>query len=149
MPRDDLRKGRVSLAGNAYHVTICTHGREQWFKDIYTGRIPVKHLQQLQSEKEINTIAWVVMPDHVHLLFQLGQHHNLSEVIKRFKGRSAIDINRHLHRKGTFWQAGFHDHGVRKEEDLKNIARYIVANPLRAKLVERIGDYPLWDAVWM
>ncbi len=29
------------------------------------------------------------------------------------------------------------------------MARYVVANPLRAGLVERIGDYPLWDAIWV
>ncbi len=43
----------------------------------------------------------------------------------------------------------FHDRAMRKEEDLKAAARYIVANPLRAGLVERCGDYPLWDAVWL
>lgn len=47
------------------------------------------------------------------------------------------------------WQAGFHDHAVRREEDLAGIARYIVANPLRAGLVDAIGDYPLWDALWL
>jgi putative transposase len=32
---------------------------------------------------------------------------------------------------------------------MTSIARYIVANPLRAGLVERLGDYPHWDAVWL
>ena len=32
---------------------------------------------------------------------------------------------------------------------LRDVARYIVANPLRAGLVERVGDYPYWDAVWL
>jgi putative transposase len=47
------------------------------------------------------------------------------------------------------WQDGYYDRALRKEEDLQQIARYIVANPLRAKLVNKIGDYPLWDAVWL
>ncbi|MGH8412134.1 MAG: REP-associated tyrosine transposase, partial [Pseudomonas sp.] len=38
---------------------------------------------------------------------------------------------------------------IRRDEDLPAVARYIVANPLRAGLVEKIGDYPLWDAVWL
>jgi hypothetical protein len=29
------------------------------------------------------------------------------------------------------------------------MARYVVANPLRAGLVKRLGDYPLWDAIWL
>jgi hypothetical protein len=37
---------------------------------------------------------------------------------------------------------------LRQEEDIKNIARYIIKNPIRAQLTTRIGDYPLWDACW-
>lgn len=47
------------------------------------------------------------------------------------------------------WQANYYDHAVRQEEDLHKMARYMVANPLRANLVSHIGDYPLWDAVWL
>ena len=42
-----------------------------------------------------------------------------------------------------------HDRALRRDEDLLAVARYIVANPLRAGLVRRVGDYPLWDAVWL
>ena len=46
-------------------------------------------------------------------------------------------------------QDGYHDHALRQEEDLRAVARYIIANPVRAGLVERIGDYPHWDAAWL
>ena len=36
-----------------------------------------------------------------------------------------------------------------KDEDLKSIARYIVANPLRAELAQEIGEYPHWDSIWL
>ena len=73
----------------------------------------------------------------------------LSAVVKTFKARTAQDINGYLGIRGALWQKGFYDHGLREEEDLKDIARYIVANPLRAGLVEKIGDYPHWDAMWL
>ena len=44
---------------------------------------------------------------------------------------------------------GYYDHAIRKEEDIKGLAHYIIANPLRAGLVTNINDYPHWDAVWM
>ena len=47
------------------------------------------------------------------------------------------------------WQPNYHDHAVRQDEDMRKMARYIVANPLTANLVERLGDYSLWDAVWL
>jgi hypothetical protein len=37
---------------------------------------------------------------------------------------------------------------IRREEDLVSIARYIVANPLRAGIVKSVREYPHWDAVW-
>ena len=47
------------------------------------------------------------------------------------------------------WQAGYYDHALRIEEDIQTVARYIVANPIRAGLVQKIADYPHWDAVWL
>ena len=47
------------------------------------------------------------------------------------------------------WQKGFHDRAVRQEDDLPAIARYVVANPVRAGLVTKTGTYPHWDAIWV
>lgn len=58
-------------------------------------------------------------------------------------------VNKLLGRKGAVWQEGYHDHAVRSEEDLRKLARYVVANPVRAGLVERLGNYSLRDACWL
>ena len=69
--------------------------------------------------------------------------------MKRIKGASARALNDRLGRHGALWQPGFYDHALRKDEDRLGTARYIVANPLRAGLVQRLGDYPHWDSVWL
>jgi REP element-mobilizing transposase RayT len=79
----------------------------------------------------------------------LSESHDLSSVVKQLKARSAQRINAHLQRRGALWQKQFYDHAIRDDEDLRQIARYIVANPLRARLVDKIGHYPHWDAVWL
>jgi REP element-mobilizing transposase RayT len=84
----------------------------------------------------------------MHWLVTL-QSGDLPALVQRIKGRSAIAINRSLGSQGQIWQKGFHDHALRKDEDLQKVARYIVANPLRAGVVEKLGDYPLWDAIWL
>ncbi len=38
---------------------------------------------------------------------------------------------------------------LRNDEDLTTVARYLIANPVRAGLVDRAGMYPFWDAVWV
>ena len=150
MPYDDLRKGRYSEQQRAYFITTVLDERERrYFADYFCGRCVVHEMRSLHDEGKVCSLAWVIMPDHVHWLFQLGDEMDLSSVIKHFKARSAHRVNDYLHRHGTLWQKSFHDHAVRKDEDVQGIARYIVANPLRAGLVKHIGDYPLWDAIWL
>jgi REP element-mobilizing transposase RayT len=91
------------------------------------------------------------MPDHFHGLLRLNNSppDDLSQVMKFVKGQSGRMINKHLDRSGKLWQTGFHDHALRNEEDRLHIARYIVANPLRAGLVGCLADWPHWDSVWL
>lgn len=89
------------------------------------------------------TLCFVLMPDHLHWLFVLDNRLTLSTAVGQFKSHSARRLG------GPTWQPGFHDHAMRREENLVVLARYIVANPLRAGLVEHIGDYPHWDACWL
>ena len=107
-----------------------------------------RNLQRPDRREDACSLCWVVMPDHVHLLLQIGES-DLSRLVRQFKGRTGLQLNREIGRKGRFWAPGFHDHALRREEDVKGIARYIVGNPLRAGLVERVGDYPYWDAAWL
>jgi REP element-mobilizing transposase RayT len=88
------------------------------------------------------------MPDHLHWLIQL-QDGSLDRLMQRFKSRSAKRVNARLGTDGQVWQKGYHDHAVRVEDDIRQLARYVVANPVRAGLVRRVGDYPLWDAIWL
>ncbi len=149
MPRDDLLKGRVSISGHAYHITTCTEGRLPLFQDFHNGRLLVTEMRQLNDAQLVSSLVWVIMPDHLHWLFQLNEPLNLSALIKKLKARSSLAINARNGWQGSFWQRGFHDHAIRRDEDLRAVARYIIANPLRAGLVKHIGDYPLWDAIWL
>ena len=144
----ELRKGRVSTPGHVYLVTSTTHHRRPLFRDIAIGRLLVREMRCLVEESAVDSLAWVVMPDHFHWLFGLKAG-TLHASMRRLKSRSAIAVNRFIGESGRVWQAGYHDHALRAEEDIKDVAQYIVANPLRARLVTRIGDYPLWDAAWL
>jgi len=94
-------------------------------------------------------MAFVVMPDHLHWLVQLIGERSLSESVGVIKSCSARNINAGVGREGTIWQRGFYDRAIRKDDDLAGIARYIIANPLRAGIVTSVADYPLWDAIWL
>jgi len=94
-------------------------------------------------------LAWVLMPDHAHWLLQLQGGETLATVVSRLKAASARSANEVLNRSGPLWQRAYHDRALRKDEQILAAARYLVANPLRAGLVRRLGDYPYWNAVWL
>lgn len=144
----DLRRGRNSQINRPYLITAVTNQRNPIFNDFDTACLLISELRTISREMRIESLAWVIMPDHLHWLFVL-RHTIISEVVRRVKGRSAYAINRHRGYHAKVWQKGFHDHAIRRDEDLKAVARYIIANPLRAGLVKDIGDYPFWDAVWL
>ena len=106
-------------------------------------------MHAFSSGNEFRLLSWVVMPDHVHCLLQLGERRDLSSVVRFMKSRSAMVVNKTGRRTGMVWDRGFHDRAIRREEDILPAARYIVMNPVRAGICRKVGDYPFWDAVWI
>ncbi len=144
-----LRTGRHSEVGRGYLLTTVTQGRLPTFEPLTPARLAIAALHDCDETGLSSTLAFVLMPDHLHWLVQL-QRGTLADLMRRFKSRSAAAIN---HDRGTpgqaLWQAGFHDQALRDGQDIRAVARYVIANPLRAGLVQRVGDYPHWDAVWV
>ena len=89
------------------------------------------------------------MPDHFHWLFELPAGPTLSSTVQKAKSMTTRCLRQTGSFAGPVWQRGFHDRAIRKDEDLRTAARYVIANPLRAGLAESIGDYPFWDASWL
>ena len=142
-----LRRGRFSEPGRIYLVTTVTASRRPYFGDFACGRLVVNALRG-EHERAL-TWAYVVMPDHLHWLVEIRDCAALSQTVRNVKSVSAHRLARRLGSTGPIWQRGFHDHALRRYEDLAQVARYVVANPLRAGLVDRLGEYPLWDAAWL
>ena len=144
----DLRKGRYSEPGRPYLVTTVVENREKLFKDFWLARLLVAELRATTDQGIVESLAWVIMPDHLHWLL-IPKAVSLKIVMQRTKSLSALSINRALGRRGPVWQKGYHDRALRREEDLLAMARYIVANPLRAGIAHSLADYPHWDAIWL
>lgn len=138
-----LRKGRRSIDGQLYLVTIVTRDRAPIFKHLIAARCAVHCLYDDDVTGQARTLAHVIMPDHVHWMLQLGEAGDLSAVVRLYKAKVSAGLSRRV------WQRGFHDRAIRRGEDVVSASRYMVANPLRAGLVAEIGDYPHWDAVWL
>jgi REP element-mobilizing transposase RayT len=122
-------------------VTIVSREREPLFRDFPQASCAARHFFAPAVQRHCLTLSFVVMPDHVHWLLELKG--NLSEAVRLYKAKVSLSLGEKA------WQDGYHDHAIRSDEDIKQVARYIVANPLRAGLVSDVGDYPYWDAIWL
>ncbi len=77
-------------------------------------------------------LAWVVMPNHVHVLVRSVESHDIDKVLHTWKSFTAHEINKVLGRSGQLWQLESYDHIVRDPQALWSIANYIVTNPVKA-----------------
>ena len=149
MSYNNLRKGRFSEANIIYLITTVTYKRKKLFHNFGLARCMINEIKNMDNNGYVETLSWVVMPDHIHWLIQINDNYSLPVVVKRLKATSARSLNQYLNKQGQVWQKAYYDRSLRKEEDIKQVSRYIVANPLRAGLVKKIGDYSHWDAIWL
>jgi putative transposase len=151
-----LRKGRISQVSARYFLTVCTFNRKPLLCSDSNPKLIFQSLQECHEVFEL--IAWVVMPDHMHLVIRLKEE-SLPLAMRALKSRSAIAVNRCLKRKGQLWQPVSFDHKFRSDEDLGPILSYTWNNPpppgknfrcrkeewLRFKsMVTQEVDYPEW-----
>ena len=139
----DLRLGRYFQAEQIYLLTLVSKDRLAAFGSFSAARQVVGAMHDRSVASVAETLAFVVMPDHVHWLLRLLGTVSLGEAVRLFKAKVSLALGHPV------WQRGFRDHALRRDEDLVFAARYLVANPVRAGLVQRIGDYPHWDAAWL
>ena len=144
-----LRKGRCSLPGQIYLVTVVCQHRRRRFNQFESACAVSRVLGDQHAWSEAQALAWVLMPDHWHALVQLGGRLPLAAVVQRINSISARAANRAVGEQGQVWQGAYHDHALRADEDVRAAARYLIANPIRAGLVARVHDYPYWDANWL
>jgi type I restriction enzyme R subunit len=86
--------------------------------------------------KRYELASFVVMPNHVHVLFRPLAGHALAEILKSWKGFTAREINKRIGKTGALWQDEYWDRLIRNEGHFFKVAEYIRENPVKAKLRE-------------
>jgi putative DNA methylase len=90
---------------------------------------------------EFELVAYVIMPEHVHMVVRPNGEWTVSQLMARFKKRTARLVNQHLARSGPFWRDDFFDHVIRDNEHLDELVRYIHDNPVRRGLASKADEW--------
>lgn len=102
------------------------------------------------ATERYDLIAWVVMPNHVHVLIRTYDGVNLDKVIQSWKSYTARRINLLDYPKPSdttdgIWMRDFWDRYIRDEQHFRDAVAYIHRNPVKAKLTRRAEDWP-WSS---
>lgn len=141
------RRKRTRLAAAHYanpneicSVTIAVRGRQPVFANPLVASGAVDVLGSLAAAHQARIFAFCVMPDHVHLVISASATCSVITFVGQFKNLVLRSSWRHGV-AGSFWQQGFWDHFLRADEELRVAAEYVLANPVRAGLVENWRSY--------
>jgi REP-associated tyrosine transposase len=133
----------ISYKGReTYLVTMVTRERVKAFGNLDFGRIAQQELLHHASKESFALPAYSLMPDHVHYVATgTASESDLRRFVASWKQATGYQWSRLGN--GRLWQPGFWDRRARFEEPLIEMVRYVVENPVRAKLVAYPTEYPL------
>jgi len=120
------------------------HG-DCWLRRPDVAKLVLDALQFFQGDR-YDLHAWVVMPNHVHVVVHPRGSHPLSSILKSWKTYTALQANRLLNRTGhPFWQSESYDHCCRDQDDRARCCEYTLRNPVTAGLCADPRDWP-WSS---
>lgn len=138
-----------------YHQRF-TQAMERWLdaghgscllRDGNVRSIVEECLLKFDAERYVHH-AWVIMPNHVHVLASLHPGWELARVLHTWKSFTCHAINRRLQREGPMWQADYFDRLIRDETHFSNCVRYIRRNPEKANLRPSDWSHHETDLAW-
>jgi putative transposase len=140
-------KGFSYVGQHRYHVRFRTWDHSPHFACCELSRAFGAQLFEVAAAKGFTVLAYCVMPDHVHLLVEgIQQHSSLPAFVARLKQATGYQFQEANGRR--LWQVGYFDRILREDESPETVARYIVANPIRAGLAHNAGEYPFAWSMW-
>ena len=141
-PRYPRHLAGFSYVGfHQYSLTFWTADRATIFTDGDSVTAALTQILRAASEEGIAIIAYCFMPDHLHLIAEgLTEQSDLKKFVRRAKQYSGYAHSQRTRQR--LWQRYGYEHVIRDNENLRQIVRYVIENPVRAGLVQHPRDYP-------
>jgi putative transposase len=135
-----LRRGRVSIPHAEYFVTICMDQHRVGLTTPNVAAVVLAEMRAMTDDATWQLRCAVVMPDHIHLLFVLGERLSLGKCVARLKSKTKpalMALDRTLDCERDFF-----DRHIRPEDERLSLFLYVFLNPYRAGLCSRTDRWP-------
>jgi putative transposase len=138
------RKPRLFYPGAVYHVLLRGNAGQNIFYEKEDRKFFYRLLQEGHEKFGHRIHAFCLMANHIHLAIQVADT-PLSRIMQSLSQRYTGWINRQLERKGHLFQGRYKALLIDADTYLLELVRYIHLNPIRARIVESVEDYP-WSS---
>lgn len=139
------RNKRIDIPGAIHHVIVRGIERRRIFIDDKDRVNFIKRLKKSLLDTSCQCYAWVLMPNHVHLLIKTGKR-SLTDMMRSLLTGYAIYFNHRHHRHGYLYQNRYKSILCQEDAYLQKLVSYIHLNPLRARIVQDLNE--LDDYSW-
>jgi putative transposase len=137
-----LDPGLYTDTNRVYFITVRAYRDQSPFVRTDLNQRVLDVLREEQARQNCAVFAYCLMPDHLHFLVSPGEDGiSVLTFTDRYKGKTT-NQSWTVGWQGKLWQPRYHDHIVRTEESLIAIAKYILDNPVRQRLVGNAEDWP-------
>jgi len=145
--RSELEAGEITDARLRQRVEMYLDQNygAAWLSDARIASLVQNSLLEFDG-KRYRLIAWVIMPNHVHILIQNVPGHSIAQIMHSIKSFTAHEANKILGRKGRFWFKEYFDRYIRSGRHFQATLRYIEENPVRARLCAKSEDWKFGSA---
>lgn len=143
------RRLRTATGGLAYHVINRAVARQAIFEKDADYLAFERVIQQTHERIPTRLLAYVLMPNHFHLVLWPKEDGELSEFMRLLTvtHTQRWHANRNTAGTGPLYQGRFKSFPIQQDDHLLTVMRYVERNPLRANLVERAEDWR-WGSAW-
>ena len=136
------RQARNNLKTNLFHIMVQGINKSYIFNDSIDIKYFIKLLYELNSQHNIQIIAYCIMNNHAHMLIKCENIDEMSKYMKRVNIKFSRYYNKKHNRVGYVFRDRFKSQGIYSEKHMYNCIRYIYENPVKAGICKRPDEYP-------
>lgn len=137
-----LRRYRTTITGASYFLTLCTQNRLAGLNKSEQSKAIAGELQAMACDGSVVQRAWVIMPDHLHILITATGKLTVGQAVGRLKTKTRAA----LLKCGLQWQGNYYEHRLRRGDRIEDVLRYLHMNPYQAGLV---SPKQMYEHLWI